>query len=265
LAIATRRPGFTFYHAFWRALDWIFPPTCAGCDQWGERLCPECLARIEILSSQLCPKCSQPAPNGQVCDSCRNDPPPWQACQSWASYRGPLRSAIHRLKYKNDIGLCEPLSQHLVQLLEEQAWPVDCIVPIPLNPHRRRERGYNQSDFLAFLLGLQTGLSFIPSALQRTRDTRSQVGLNAEERHRNLDGAFSARADRISGRTVLLLDDVMTTGATLRNATMALLQSGASQVFVITLARALLEEHTSEAPVLPAPSGSQVIDVQHSA
>ena len=142
---------------------------------------------------------------------------------------------------------------------------MDCIVPIPLNPHRRRERGYNQSAFLGFALGLQTGLAYIPSALRRTRNTRSQVGLNAEERHRNLDGAFSARADRISGRTVLLLDDVMTTGATLRNATMALLQSGASQVFVITLARALLEEHTSEAPVLPAPSGSQVIDVQHSA
>ena len=179
---------------------------------------PHVIAKIELLPPQLCPKCSQPAPNGQVCDLCRNDPPPWQACRSWASYRGPMRSAIHRLKYKNDIGLCEPLGKHLVQLLQEQAWPVDCIVPVPLNSHRRRERGYNQSALLAFTLALQTGLPSIPSALLRTRNTRSQVGLTAEERHSNLDGAFSARADRISGRKVLLLDDVMTTGATLRNA-----------------------------------------------
>jgi ComF family protein len=213
----------------------------------------------------LCPKCSQPAPNGHVCDTCRIDPPPWQACRSWASYRGPLRSAIHRLKYKNDIGLCEPLGQHLVQLLQEQAWPVDCIIPVPLNSHRRRERGYNQSALLAFFLTLQTGLPSIPSALQRIRNTRSQVGLTAEERHQNLDGAFSARVDRISGRTVLLLDDVMTTGATLRNAARALLIAGASQVYALTLARALLEEHASESPGSSAPSGSQTIDVQHSA
>jgi ComF family protein len=245
-------------------LDWVFPPSCAGCDQLGERICPSCLASIEVLPPPLCPKCSQPAPSGQVCDSCQNDPPPWQECRSWAAYRGPLRSAIHRLKYRNDLGLCEPLSQHLVQLLQEQAWPVDCIVPIPLSRRRRQYRGYNQSAFLAYALALQTGLVYLPSALQRTRDTRSQVGLTAAERHRNLDGAFSARTDRISGRTVLLLDDVMTTGATLRNASRALLQAGASQVFTITLARALLEEHTSEEPVSPTPVGSQIVDVQHS-
>jgi ComF family protein len=169
------------------------------------------------------------------------------------------------LKYKNDIGLCEPLGQHLVQLLQEQAWPVDCIIPVPLNSHRRRERGYNQSALLAFFLTLQTGLPSIPSALQRIRNTRSQVGLTAEERHQNLDGAFSARADRISGRTVLLLDDVMTTGATLRNAARALLMAGASQVYALTLARALLEEHVTENPGSSAPSGSHKIDVQHSA
>jgi len=95
-------------------------------------------------------------------------------------------------------------------------------------------------------------------------NTRSQVGLSAEERHRNLDAAFLAKADLVYGRTVLLLDDVMTTGATLRNAARALLQGGASQVFALTLARALLEEHSSEAPVSLAPAGSQQMDVQHS-
>lgn len=245
-------------------LDWVFPPTCAGCGRWGERLCSDCLLQIEVLPADLCPKCSQPSPQRRICDSCLNDPPPWQACRSWAAYRGPLRKAIRRLKYKNDLGLCEPLSQHLVQLIHEQAWPVDSIIPVPLNPHRRRMRGYNQSTFLAYALALQTGMPYLPGALVRTKNTRSQVGLFAEERHRNLDAAFLAKADLVSGRNVLLLDDVMTTGATLRNAARALLQGGASQVFALTLARALLEEHSSEAPVSLAPAGSQQMDVQHS-
>lgn len=171
----------------------------------------------------------------------------------WAAYRGPLRSAIHALKYQNDIGLCEPLSQHLVQLFQGQGWPVDCIVPVPLNPHRRRQRGYNQSAFLAYVMALQTGLQFLPAGLKRTRNTRSQVGLTAEQRFQNLEGAFSARPEIVKDRSVLLLDDVMTTGATLRNAARALLEAGAAQVYALTLARALLEEHASETPVSPAP------------
>ena len=122
-------------------LDWLFPPTCAGCGRWGERFCPDCLSKVELLSTDLCPKCSQPSPQGQVCHSCQVDPPPWQTCRAWAAYRGPLRVAVHRLKFKNDLGLSEFLGQHLVQLIQQQAWPVDCIIPVPLNPRRRRARG----------------------------------------------------------------------------------------------------------------------------
>lgn len=242
----------------------IFPPVCAGCGKWGERLCPQCVSEIEILSAELCPKCSLPASRGQVCVTCQNDPPPWQACRSWAAYRGPVRSAIHRLKYQNDLGLCEPLSQHLVQLFQELAWPVDCIVPVPLSLNRRKERGYNQSAVLARVIALRTGLLYLPDALVRIRHTISQVGLNAEERRRNLDSAFSAKNNQVIGRSILLLDDVMTTGATLRNAARALLQGGASQVFALSLARALLDEHSSEEPVSAAPSWSQQKDVQQS-
>lgn len=245
-------------------LDWLFPPTCAGCGRWGERFCPDCFSKVELLSTDLCPKCSQPSPQGQVCQSCQVDPPPWQTCRAWAAYRGPLRVAVHRLKFKNDLGLSEFLGQHLVQLIQQQAWPVDCIIPVPLNPRRRRARGYNQSAFLAYAIALQTGLSYLPGALLRIKDTRSQVGLSAEERHLNLQAAFNAKVDLVSGRTVLLLDDVMTTGATLRNATSALLQGGASQVYALTLARALLEEHSSEDPVSPAPTRGQQLDVQQS-
>lgn len=125
-------------------------------------------------------------------------------------------------------------------------------------------RGYNQAAMLAFVLSLQTGLTFLPSALVRTKNTRSQVGLSAEERRRNLEAAFSARSKQIAGRSVLLLDDVMTTGATLSNASQALLQAGASQVYALSLARALLEEHSTEAPQSPAPFGGQQVNVPHS-
>ena len=143
------------------------------------------------------------------------------------------------LKYRRDIGLGEALSNQMSSFVAQLGWPVDMIVPIPLGKERLKERGYNQVAMVAMPLSIQLGLDYCPSALARARETRSQVGLSAVERQENVQGAFFADGTRVNGRTILLMDDVSTTGATLSSAAEALLASGAHEVFAVTIARAL--------------------------
>ena len=150
-------------------------------------------------------------------------------------YQEPTSSLIHRFKYEGCFALAEPLARHLIAVWPTWEQPPDLIVPIPLHPRRRRRRGYNQSELLAAPLARALGLPMNPRALQRVRHTAPQVGLGPEERHANVRGAFAA-ADA-GGRRVLLIDDVLTTGATMRAAAEALLAAGAASVSAYCLAR----------------------------
>jgi competence protein ComFC len=133
-----------------------------------------------------------------------------------------VREALHRLKYRRDIGLGEALSNQMSGFIEQLGWPIDALIPIPLGKKRLKERGYNQVAMVAMPLSIQLGLDYLPSALVRARETRSQVGLSAAERQENVRDAFFADKKKISGRTILLMDDVSTTGATLSSAAEAL-------------------------------------------
>jgi ComF family protein len=150
-----------------------------------------------------------------------------------------VQAALHRLKYRRDIGMGEALANQIVAFLRGLDWPVDTLLPIPLGKKRLRERGYNQVAMIAVPLSIQLGLDYIPSALARARDTRSQVGLSASERQQNVKGAFIADKKKVSGRNILLMDDVSTTGSTLSSAAEALYSAGARDVFALTVARAL--------------------------
>ena len=150
-----------------------------------------------------------------------------------------MQEALHRLKYRRDIGLGEALSIQMSGFVKQLGWPVDMLIPIPLGKKRLKERGYNQVAMVAVPLSMQLGYEYYPNALVRARETRSQVGLSAVERHENVQGAFFAESQRVSGHTVLLMDDVSTTGATLSSAAEALYTSGARDVYAITIARAL--------------------------
>jgi ComF family protein len=184
---------------------------------------------------------SQPA-GKSLCPTCQAALPLYQAARSYTIFGGAIRNAIHRFKYRQDLGLGEALSHMLIEKLQQLDWPVDLIAPVPLSPARQRERGYNQSGLLARPIGYYFGISYAPNALCRTRETRSQVGLNAVERSINLANAFSADPKLVSGHTVLVIDDVMTTGATLANCTKALLDAGANQVYGLALARAVIHQ-----------------------
>ena len=161
------------------------------------------------------------------------------ALRSWAEFSGPLRQALHRLKYKKDIGLGEALSRPLMDWFQGLGWNVNLIVPVPLSNGRLRERGYNQVTYLARPFALGLGFEYQAKALTRTRDTASQVGLNRPERRINVSGAFEANSSYVLGKSILVMDDVATTGATLESCSQALFRAGASEVYAITAARAV--------------------------
>jgi len=143
------------------------------------------------------------------------------------------------LKYRRDVGLGEALSDSVAVFIDQLNWPIDMLVPIPLGKERLKERGYNQVAMVAMPLSIRLALDYQPTVLARARETRSQVGLTAAERQENVKNAFIADEKKANGRTILLMDDVSTTGATLSSAAEALLSSGAHDVFAVTLARAL--------------------------
>lgn len=229
------------------ALDFIFPPRCPGCARRAAvvAFCPACAATIAPVREPLCPICgdcfSGSGPD-HCCSRCLLKPPAYRRARACALYRsdnpGPLVAALHRLKYGRDVTLGAPLARHLS---EHCPLPVDhdLLVPVPLDLARLRWRGFNQAVLLGRALARNRGRRFHPMALRRIRPTAIQVGLGEEERRRNLAGAFAVR-DRaaVRGRSVLLVDDVMTTGATVAECAAALRKAGARRIDVVVLARA---------------------------
>jgi ComF family protein len=146
---------------------------------------------------------------------------------------------VHALKYRRDLALGECLSEHLLDLLVEVGWQAEVVVPVPLGISRLRTRGYNQAALLAYPLSLAMGLSYTPKALMRTRETQTQVGLSIASRRANVQDAFVADRRVVAEKRVLIVDDVITTGATMHACASALKQSGAKEVYGLALARAV--------------------------
>ena len=231
--------SYPLYRLAWSGLDWLFPPRCGGCGKVGSRWCDDCQGKVPTLAGALCEKCGMPVAHSGLCDQCRANLPPFCALRAWAAFESPVRQALHKLKYRRDMGLGDALAVPLAMFADSLNWPFDLVVPVPLGRKRLQERGYNQVDLIARPLSLALGLDYRPGALERKRETVSQVGLSAVERRDNMQNAFSADASVVRGKTVLVMDDVATTGSTLSSCTEALLQAGAKDVFALTVARAL--------------------------
>jgi len=230
-------------------LDLLYPIFCVGCGQPGTLYCVACREAVRRITPPLCPLCGQPQENAQVCSRCtsilseRSSHPPIDGIRSLAYLEGPLRRAVYGLKYDHIRELAEPLGDMLANYYQTTPLPTDVIIPVPLHRRRQRERGYNQSALLAQHLGSATEIPVRCDLLQRHRYTRSQTRLTAQQRSRNVKGAFSCAkqpdlAKAISGKKVLLIDDVATTGATLRACAQALRNQGARSVWALTVARA---------------------------
>jgi competence protein ComFC len=170
--------------------------------------------------------------------------PEFKALRSYCKYSGTARQAILRLKYSHDIGLGEILSRYLVQLLAELPWQIDVVTCVPISRRRLGERGYNQSAMLARPLALAFQRPFIPLLLRKTREAPSQVGMSAENRRKNVEGAFAASEKiALKNHSILVVDDVATTSSTMNACARVLCEAGATAVYGLTFARAGLHDH----------------------
>ena len=227
-------------------MDFLAPKLCPGCGRSvlsaKEEMCAECLEECAMLPEQRCPRCGGPA-DGLLneCRQCQleDEDRPWRLAVSAFPFEGKARHWIHEFKYRGGLHLAPFLAESLAD-----AWrtygskePLDGIVPVPLHWFRRLTRGYNQTDVLASLLSKRLGIPKI-SCLRRTRRTRQQAKMNREERQRNVRHAFVCKT-KPTGQRLLLLDDVFTTGSTLKAAAEALLIGEAASVSVLTVARDL--------------------------
>ncbi|MBI2854906.1 MAG: ComF family protein [Chloroflexi bacterium] len=219
-------------------LDLVFPPRCAGCGHTGHFVCPECISSLPWISPPVCPRCGKPQPREALCPSCWGWYPAIEGIRAPFRFEGTIRQAVHSLKYRSIRALAQPLSELLARYYGLATIPADVLVPVPLHRNRLRERGYNQSALLARGLGRTIGLPVIENVLVRQRDTPPQArSTSVEERAQNVAGAFSCGGNAFSGKRVLLIDDVCTTGATLDACAAAVRKAGATSVWGLTLAR----------------------------
>jgi ComF family protein len=230
-----------------QALREIYPPTCALCDALVEQdhaLCPNCWGETPFLAGLVCDCCGAPLPGddtaAQRCDDCLTLARPWSQGRAALSYTGKGRAAVLALKHGDRLDLAVSAGRWLARAVQPILRPGMVIVPVPVHRWRLVTRRYNQAALLAHALGRETGLTVLPDALIRTRPTGTQDGKGREARFDNLSGAIRphpARGGALAGRDVLLLDDVMTSGATFAACADAAHAAGASSVCVLALAR----------------------------
>jgi len=228
--------------AWQEVLDALYPPRCAACAQVGyEHWCEDCLSRVSYIAPPVCAKCGTPIDPEGFCPSCPVHPLLPEAVRAAAQYAGAVKEAIHRLKYAAKPAVAPALAQLLSQAwhsaLSEPLRTAQGVIPIPIHRERERERGFNQSVLLARHFCHAVGLPLWDNVLVRAVYRQPQVGLNAAQRAQNVKDAFRVvSAEQVTGKCVLLLDDVWTTGSTLNEAARALLQAGVARVFALTVA-----------------------------
>ena len=137
------------HHNFWQFLDWLFPPYCGGCEKPGVRWCSSCQDNTTLLTNNICPCCGALQTTKEVCPDCRQSRPPYSKLRSWGIHHGPLKNAIHKMKYNNDVGLAEAFRENLIKVVVQMDCAVDLITAVPLSKDRLRTRGYNQAALLA--------------------------------------------------------------------------------------------------------------------
>lgn len=224
-------------------LSLLYPPRCLVCGTFGEtRLCDACAAQIFPVPSPQCHVCGHAlAPEGP-CFNCAIRRPAYAHARAMGAYEGVLQTAIHHFKYHDCPQLALPLGAALAAFARSQAPALnhlhfDALLPMPMHPVRRRLRGYNQSERLVRVVSSELGLPLLSHALIRVRPTRPQVGLAAGDRRSNLAGAFAVRQpDAVHGKTLLLIDDVATTGSSLHECALVLKAAGAKAIYALTLA-----------------------------
>lgn len=233
-------------------LDMILPPRCLSCGEpvaGIRQLCAACWRRTEFVSDPMCARCGLPLDYDvgadAVCGSCARKAPVYRRARAALRYEGTGRSLILALKHGDRTDAAPALASWMARAGADVLDDCDLIVPVPLHRRRLFDRRYNQSAMLAAALGRMAGKPCLPGALVRARPTPPQKGLSRAARFRNLAGAISLRngvGQTLADRRILLIDDVMTTGATVESCARPLLRGGCAGVDVLTVARVVRQD-----------------------
>ena len=247
-AIALRlAPGFS--HAVRATLDVLLPPHCLTCDRPVDapgHFCAECFRGAAFITEPCCTHCGVPFSHAgqggaeRLCPGCRAHPAPWGQARAALRYDGHAKRVLLPFKHADRPELANALAPMMARAGAPLLRRAEVIVPVPLHRRRLFGRRYNQAALLARALARLSGVPAVPDLLRRTRPTVSLGDLGAQARTEAVAGAFAvrpARASRLAGRRVLLIDDVMTSGATANACALALLAAGAAAVDVLVAAR----------------------------
>lgn len=225
----------------------LFPARCPGCAGAAPEhpaatpLCAACQAQLPWMQAPGCARCgvSLPGAGARICLACLRNPPAFDGAVSVWRYEGVAQEMVQALKYRGMLSLAPYLAREMARVLcGRLGEAAHAVTAVPLHPTRLRERTFNQADALARRLADELGLPYRPDLLRRRRHTHAQPGLSREERFRNVRDAFHAEPDpSLQAARVLLVDDVLTTGATAEACAWALKRAGAAHVTVVTLAR----------------------------
>ena len=234
------------YKTYTTALDVVFPPVCLNCltpTETTNKICPTCWNNIDFIVSPYCEIKGTPFPfhieQGTISASALKQTPHFDKARSVALYEGTMRELIHKLKYKDRHELTNLFVNWMQQAGKDILKKTDLIIPIPLYRSRIWHRRFNQSALLAKRLSKQTNIPYDCTLLIRGKKTKSQVGLTANERYQNLKNAFTidnTKKEILRNKTILLIDDVITTGATINTASKLLKSTDVDKVYVLSLA-----------------------------
>jgi ComF family protein len=233
-------------HAARLALDIALPTLCVACREPvnGEGVCAKCWAKMSFIAPPYCPRLGipfvyDPGP-GMLSMEAIADPPAYQRARAAVRYDDVARTLVHALKYQDRTDLAPAMGRWMARAGHELLGEADVLVPVPLHWRRGWSRRYNQSGALARTIARQSGVKLASEALRRVRSTQQQIGLSRSQRASNVQGAFKVATERlatIQGRRVILVDDVLTSGATVDACARALLRAKAAQVDVLVFAR----------------------------
>jgi ComF family protein len=231
--------------------DLVFPPACHFCDspdvESGFEICADCAESITRIKPPICAQCGLPLAHNIThellfCGTCLTDPPAYGTARFGVAYEGHLRQALKNFKYNSELRLSPALGQLLSEAFFRYYDPeeFDVVVPIPIHRKKLLERGFNQAVILARKLSESTGIPLHRNCFKKIRDTPAQARLSKKERQHNLKGCFQvSRLNAIKDKRILLVDDVATTGSTIREAARTLHKAEAAQVSVLVLALTL--------------------------
>jgi len=240
IEITSEKPNFELPVSHWRIIDLVYPPFCCNCGKIGYEICPECYSKIETThNNNICLTCGGILKAGLNCSNCKKLHPSFEQVRSWGIYTGVLKQVVKKIKYDRGFGVIEYITKPIINFIKNWNISVDMIIPVPLSKNRETARGYNQSILIAKPISRYFNIPMEELALIRSRDTKSQVGLNYKERKINVENAFCANSSLCDNKSILLIDDIATTFSTLNESTKALKLAGAQEVFCFTVARTI--------------------------